>query len=315
MMSISILPRLILSPVAGVFGDWFDRKKSIVRLDFINGLLLCIYALYFSISGELSLISVYVLVILLEIIEVFFSSAMAAAIPSIVKNEELFLANSVKSVITNFCSIAAPILASLLYGFVGLQIILVISGISFILSALSELTIEIPATHKKPEKINLVAFKTDLGDSLNQVTNGVLKDSSVPGETKNIFISYFNSYTIQIYSVLKPNFVAWGFMLEKFFEQLIEQNENELLERILLFKNLGDKTRYEVLKCVAKGITSTKIIAEQLGVSSATISYHLSNLATCKLITLLRQEGRYHYVVNHDLIDQCFTDLKKDLLF
>lgn len=29
-LSISIIPRLILSPIAGVFGDWFDRKKSIV---------------------------------------------------------------------------------------------------------------------------------------------------------------------------------------------------------------------------------------------------------------------------------------------
>ena len=26
-LSVSILPRLLLSPIAGVFGDWFDRKK------------------------------------------------------------------------------------------------------------------------------------------------------------------------------------------------------------------------------------------------------------------------------------------------
>lgn len=166
MMSISILPRLILSPVAGVFGDWFDRKKSIVALDFISGLLICAYALYYSISGELSLVSIYVLVILLEVTEVFFSSAMAAAVPSIVEKDELFQANSVKSVITSFCSIAAPILASLLCGLVGLHIILVICGISFILSALSELTIEIPATHKKPKKINIAAFKTDLVEGI-----------------------------------------------------------------------------------------------------------------------------------------------------
>lgn len=166
MMSISILPRLILSPVAGVFGDWFDRKKSIVALDFISGLLICAYALYYSISGELSLVSIYVLVILLEVTEVFFSSAMAAAVPSIVEKDELFQANSVKSVITSFCSIAAPILASLLCGLVGLHIILVICGISFILSALSELTIEIPATHKKPKKINIAAFKIDLVEGI-----------------------------------------------------------------------------------------------------------------------------------------------------
>ena len=174
MMSISILPRLILSPVAGVFGDWFDRKKSIVALDFISGLLICAYALYYSISGELSLVSIYVLVILLEVTEVFFSSAMAAAVPSIVEKDELFQANSVKSVITSFCSIAAPILASLLCGLVGLHIILVICGISFILSALSELTIEIPATHKKPKKINIAAFKIDLVEGIK-----IIKDHKI----------------------------------------------------------------------------------------------------------------------------------------
>jgi MFS family permease len=68
--------------------------------------------------------------------------------------------------ITSFCSIAAPILASLLCGLVGLHIILVICGISFILSALSGLTIEIPATHKKPKKINIAAFKTDLVEGI-----------------------------------------------------------------------------------------------------------------------------------------------------
>ena len=33
-LSISILPRLLLSPIAGVFGDLFDRKRSIVLLVF-----------------------------------------------------------------------------------------------------------------------------------------------------------------------------------------------------------------------------------------------------------------------------------------
>lgn len=47
MLSISILPRLLLAPIAGVFGDWFDRKKTIVILDFFNGLLIAGYALVF----------------------------------------------------------------------------------------------------------------------------------------------------------------------------------------------------------------------------------------------------------------------------
>ena len=78
MLAISILPRLILSPIAGVFGDWFDRKRSIVTMDMVNSMLIGSYAVYFYLSGELSIFSIYLLVILLEITEIFFGAAMAA---------------------------------------------------------------------------------------------------------------------------------------------------------------------------------------------------------------------------------------------
>ncbi len=71
MLAISILPRILLSPVAGVFGDWFDRKKTIVRLDVLNGFLMGAYALYYYLNDGLSLLSIYVLVVILEIIEIF----------------------------------------------------------------------------------------------------------------------------------------------------------------------------------------------------------------------------------------------------
>jgi len=166
MMAISVIPRLLLSPVAGVFGDWFDRKKTIVTLDLINGFLLGGFAIYYRFNDGLSLASIYILVILLEMTEIFFDSAMSTVIPSMVGNEDLFKANSVKSVVSSACSIASPLLASPLYAFLGLQAIFIINSISFILSALSEMSIHIPAVHKKPEKINLKVFKTDLGEGL-----------------------------------------------------------------------------------------------------------------------------------------------------
>ena len=101
MLAISILPRILLSPVAGVFGDWFDRKRSIVTMDLINGILIGSYAVYYSMNGSLSITSIYLLVILLEITEIFFGAAMSAVLPSIVEKEDLFEANSLKSMITS----------------------------------------------------------------------------------------------------------------------------------------------------------------------------------------------------------------------
>src|SRR5690554_4521058 len=63
MLAISILPRIILTPFAGVFGDWFDRKKSIVTMDTINGLLIGAYAILFFLNGGISIFGIYLLVV------------------------------------------------------------------------------------------------------------------------------------------------------------------------------------------------------------------------------------------------------------
>lgn len=161
MLAISIIPRILLSPVGGVFGDWFDRKKTIIRLDLINGFLIGCFALYFYINDGMSLISIYILVFLLEIVEIFFDSAMGAVIPSIMPKERLLEANSIKSMIDSISNIASPLIASSLYAFFGMQLLLVINSISFILSAILEMTLEIPKYNKEPEKVDFHNFKKD----------------------------------------------------------------------------------------------------------------------------------------------------------
>ena len=174
MLAISILPRILLSPVAGVFGDWFDRKRSIVTMDLINGILIGSYAVYYSISGSLSITSIYLLVILLEITEIFFGAAMSAVLPSIVEKEDLFEANSLKSMITSLFTMMAPLLAAGLYGVLGIFGVLVINAVSFALSSISEMFIEIPKYNKRPEKINIKEFKKDFMEGIR-----LIRDSKI----------------------------------------------------------------------------------------------------------------------------------------
>lgn len=174
MLAISILPRLLLSPVAGVFGDWFDRKRSIVTMDLVNGILIGAYAVYYSMSGSLSITSIYLLVILLEITEIFFGAAMSAVLPSIVEKEDLFEANSMKSMITSLFTMMAPLLAAGLYGLLGIFGVLVINAVSFVLSSLSEMFIDIPKYNKRPEKINIKEFKKDFMEGIR-----LIRDSKI----------------------------------------------------------------------------------------------------------------------------------------
>ena len=170
-LSISILPRLLLSPIAGVFGDWFDRKLSIVLLDLLNFIIIGIYAIIFTVNGNLTLPMVYILVILLEITEIFFGSAMSAVIPSMVHIEELLDANSFNSLVMNIGQLLAPIIGAVLYGTFGLQMVMIVNSISFLLSAISEMFISIPKKHKKPDKISIKVFKDDLTEGINIIKN------------------------------------------------------------------------------------------------------------------------------------------------
>src|SRR4051812_26614720 len=54
MLSILILPRLLLSPIAGVFGDWFDRKKVIILLDLANTIIIFVYSIIYILNSSIS---------------------------------------------------------------------------------------------------------------------------------------------------------------------------------------------------------------------------------------------------------------------
>ncbi len=52
----------------------------------------------------------------------------------------------------NIGNILAPVLAALIYGTFGMKLILIINSISFFISAVSEMFINIPKNNKRPEK-------------------------------------------------------------------------------------------------------------------------------------------------------------------
>lgn len=170
-IAISILPRLILSPIAGVFGDWFDRKRSIISLDLFNGVLIGSYALYYLLNDGLSLLSIYLLVIVLEIVEIFFGCSMAPVVPSMIEKDQIMEANSVKSMLSSFANLLAPLLASALYALVGMQVLLIFNAVSFFVSAICEMTINIPKHHSKPIKVDFKSFKKDMIDGIKLVKN------------------------------------------------------------------------------------------------------------------------------------------------
>lgn len=167
MLSISIIPRLLLSPFAGVVSDRFSRKTLIVSLDIMSGLVMFVAGLFWISQGQaLSILSIYIIIIALEMIEIFFHAAMSAVLPSIVKREELLQANSYQTVVLNIGQLLAPVIAALLYTYTDMLWILWINAGCFILSSLSEMTIAIPKTERSNEKLSFKVFYQDTKEGL-----------------------------------------------------------------------------------------------------------------------------------------------------
>ena len=169
MLAISILPRIILSPIAGVFGDWFNRKKTIVMLDFINTIVLLVFGAIMLWTNDLSIGLIYLLIIILETTEIFFDSAMSAVLPSIIEKNNLLEANSFRTTIISFGQLMATVLGALIFGVFGLLVAILINAVSYLLSAISELFIRIPKTTKDTPNKSLKVFKEDLIEDLRVV--------------------------------------------------------------------------------------------------------------------------------------------------
>ena len=164
---VAMIPQLLLSPIAGVFADWLDRKKIIVYLDIISGIVVGIFATIYMINGELTLPYIYALVIFLTLASSLYQPATNTIIPTIVKKEDLVDANGISSLITNIGNLLAPLLAGIFLGFYGLFLILSINCISFLVSGLGEMFIQIPKVTKMPKKISLKVFKNDFIVGIN----------------------------------------------------------------------------------------------------------------------------------------------------
>ncbi len=160
-LAVAIIPQLILGPLAGVFADWYDRKKMIVYLDLLNGIVVGIFTLIFILNGSLSMVEIYVYVIILSIITAFYGPVLRTILPSIVHGEDLVDATSLSSFISNLSTLIGPVIGAMLFGIFGIFIILLINSFSYIFASIFEMFINVPKGNKRPEKVNFHIFKND----------------------------------------------------------------------------------------------------------------------------------------------------------
>lgn len=140
-----LITMIITGPLAGNIVDQFKKTKLLYWMDYIRGfvVLLTGATIYLSENVTLIIVVMYVMAIVSSLCTVVFNPASSAIVPLMLSKEELAKANSLMSLTGSVTNIIGLLLGGIIYTFVGPFGIMVIDGVSYILSAISEMFIKV----------------------------------------------------------------------------------------------------------------------------------------------------------------------------
>lgn len=164
-LSIIIFPRLLLTPIAGVLAD---RVKKMTFMSWIvlgEAMVLACYCLLGQIF-TIELVWIYVLVIVLEIGEIFYGGPAAAILPELVSKEKLKDAIAISKVDDGIVVVVAPMAAAMIYEALSLSwafgIIAALNFLAFLLQRCIRPKYAIQFTQEKKKNSFMVDFKEGL---------------------------------------------------------------------------------------------------------------------------------------------------------
>jgi MFS family permease len=125
-----VLPYVLLSVPAGIAADRYDRRLILLGTDIIRGIIMIVIAAVVAFNGPT--IVVVALAVLATCFSAFFSPAIGAFLPSLVRDEsELGPANSLWSSLDNLAFFVGPAFAAILLAVGALPIAFLLNAVTF----------------------------------------------------------------------------------------------------------------------------------------------------------------------------------------
>ena len=123
------LPRVLLSPVAGVVADRQSRKLVMVACDLARG------AVVLGLIWAPDLPSILALVAAKGVFSTFFSPARSATIPATVPEDDLLAANSLSQTSAQLSKVVGPVVGGILVATAGPHAAFAVDAVTFLVSA------------------------------------------------------------------------------------------------------------------------------------------------------------------------------------
>ena len=138
----AMLPRIIVSPLAGTVIDRANRKKLMISMDIIRGIIITTIGII-AISGYLQIWMVFTAGVILGLCGAFYTPSVVSVVPDIVPKSTVMSANSLLGMIPTGANVLGSSLGGVMYSVIGAPFLFLFNGISYLVSGLLQLQMNI----------------------------------------------------------------------------------------------------------------------------------------------------------------------------
>jgi len=132
------LPWLLFGLLGGVLVDRWDRRITIVVVEFVRAVAFLGIGIAFALDRDILTVEmIYALIFLESSLQNFFNPARLALMPNLVKDEDLRAANSLMEVSRHIGFLVAPSAGVVLADYLGASTIIIVDGVTFAISGLT----------------------------------------------------------------------------------------------------------------------------------------------------------------------------------
>lgn len=206
-LAISMIPVVVISPIAGILADRGDKKKLMVGLDVLSAALLIFYSII-VLKGQDNEVMIAIVMVLLSIISTIYQPVVNTCVPIVVKDDQLVRANAIIQQVSSLSNFLGPILAGMLYGLFGIIGVIILNLVSFLFSAILELFLDIPHQKSKEKQSFSNIFMTDMKESYHYLR---FKNPIV--FRMLLFSGFYNLFLVPVFSVAAPYLIKVTFKM------------------------------------------------------------------------------------------------------
>lgn len=194
--SITLFTMVFLGPITGAMTDRMHRRNVLVITDMVRGGIFLLVG-YMAFISELNVTMVVIVALVSGVCGAFFSPAASSLFPDLLPNDEVVRGQSIASGTDSLIRLAGSAASGSLIVMFGVPVLILLNGMTYFLSAFSELFITPITTKNQNTKINIKTIISDMkAGAIFAFTSAGLSTMMIAVLIINLLASGFNTLMV-----------------------------------------------------------------------------------------------------------------------